>query len=66
MVEARGRHEAITACLDTGNLGRGNKFRNFYPGLIAEVLVCARALPDAERERLEGYLRSRYFTKAGR
>jgi hypothetical protein len=33
----------------------------FFPGQIAEVLVYARALTDAERQAVEAYLAARYF-----
>ncbi len=52
-------HTLDTATIGAGNDGRGNAFK-FFPGDIAEILVYTRALPEAERDAIERYLRGKY------
>jgi hypothetical protein len=44
----------------TGNLGRGYNNNTYFAGQIAEVLVYAKALTDAERQSLDQYLLQKY------
>jgi hypothetical protein len=46
---------------DIGYLGRGHQGN--WPGMVAEVLVYTRTLPDAERQQVEQYLSSKYSIK---
>jgi hypothetical protein len=46
---------------DIGNLGRGFNDDTYFPGMIAEVLVYTRTLPDSERQQVEEYLNGKYF-----
>jgi hypothetical protein len=58
-----GKLSSIAGCQDIGNLGRGYN-NTFFPGDIAEVLVYARALTDAERSAVEQHLSSKYALTA--
>ena len=51
----------IAGCTDTGYVGRGHN-NTYFPGLVSEVLVYSRALTDSERQALEQYLDTRYFS----
>ena len=66
----------IAACERVGYLGRGEGDKNtnrqfqgqfegwtYFAGDIAEVIVYARALSDAERTQVEQYLLGKYFPK---
>src|SRR5262245_19622305 len=57
-----GKLDTISACRDTGNIGRGYDDNTYFPGWVAAVLVYDRPLTDAERTQLESYLRDKYFT----
>jgi hypothetical protein len=57
----QGRLAAIANVSDTGNIGRGYNLNTYFSGEIAEVLVYARALMDAERQQVEQYLLGKYF-----
>jgi hypothetical protein len=54
--------KGVGPVLGVGGTPRGKNFT----GSIAEVLVYARALPDAERQRVEGYLLQKYFPAVDR
>jgi len=49
----------IAACADRAILGIG-KNNTHFSGTLAEVLVYDRALPDAERARVERSLAEKY------
>jgi hypothetical protein len=54
-----GKRASITACLDSGMLGKGMA-SDCFTGDIAEVLVFTSALGDRDRRRVERYLKERY------
>lgn len=43
---------------DIGYLGRGHE--GYFPGMVAEVLVYTKTLPDDERQQVEEYLSDKY------
>jgi hypothetical protein len=55
-----GRLSTISGCQDKATLGRGWNDACFT-GMISEVLVYLRALPDAERQAVEQYLMKKYL-----
>jgi hypothetical protein len=55
-----GRLPTISGCVEKATLGRGWNDACFT-GMIAEVLVYLRALPDAERQAVEQYLMKKYL-----
>jgi hypothetical protein len=55
-----GRLPAIGGCVDKATLGRGWNDSG-YTGMIAELLVYLRALPNAERQAIEQYLMKKYL-----
>ena len=56
---SRAAHTLDTATIGAGNDGRGKELK-YFPGDIAEILVFSRALPEAERDAIERYLRAKY------
>ncbi len=44
----------------------GNPRGTFFAGSIAEVLVCAQPLAEAERQRVEAWLLQRYLPAGDR
>jgi hypothetical protein len=54
-----GRLATINDCEDRATLGRGWNDSGFT-GMIAEILVYLRSLPDAERQAVEQYLMKKY------
>ena len=61
VVSQPGKLTTIANTQNLGNIGRGYNNNTFFPGLITEVIVYNRALSDAERQAVEGYLTSKYF-----
>jgi serine/threonine-protein kinase len=59
VLREEGKGAAITACLDSGMLGRGMS-ADCFAGDIAEVLVFTSALGEQDRQRVERYLKERY------
>jgi hypothetical protein len=57
---ATGKLAPIKGTRTTGNLGRGYNDNTYFAGRIAEVLIYARALSDAERQAVEQYLLQKY------
>jgi hypothetical protein len=71
-----GQVASIAQCDKIGQIGRGEgdvatnrqfpgQFEgwNYFSGEIAEIVVYARALPEAERTSVEQYLLGKYFSK---
>ncbi len=61
-LKTRGKRPILTGIRDTCWIGRGSTSIPYFPGSIAEVVVYQRALPPAEREFVESYLRNKYFS----
>jgi hypothetical protein len=62
VLDLSGKLPTISGISDTGNVGRGYNNNTYFAGRIAEVLVYDRALSDAERQQLDEYLNTKYFT----
>ena len=52
----------IAGCADVGNVGRGYNNSTYFAGEVAEVLVYTRALPQATRESIEQYLKTKWIS----
>jgi hypothetical protein len=65
VAQETGKRRAIKGTGEALTLG-GNPRGTYFQGSIAEVLVYARALPDAERLRVEAWLLQKYFPAGDR
>ncbi|MCI0533677.1 MAG: Ig-like domain-containing protein [Verrucomicrobiales bacterium] len=62
--EAGDKSPVLAGNRDIGNLGRGFNDNTYFAGDIAEVLVYTRAVSDTERQQIEQYLTTKYFSNA--
>jgi hypothetical protein len=57
-----GKLPAIAGAQSTATVGRGYNNDTYFAGDIAEILVYRRALSAGERQAVETYLQSKYFS----